>query len=183
VTENVPPHIRMTSNRYGARVTWETERFDLISNTAHIATDGALALDLDGTDADFSANYPTGRSRSLMQEVRLVSGDIDGLSWTAGAFVLSEDSEQMLDVRLPQTGTRNVALGMVDTSSQALFAEVGHAFTRAVRGTLGVRYSRDQRRHDFTRTVTNGWSDRHDAERTREFQCTDAGTRCRVPAR
>ncbi len=154
VTENIPPEIRMTSMRYNARVMWEGDSFDLSSTTAWIATDAELALDLDGTDADFSANFPSGRSRSLMQELRIVADRGDSLSWTAGTFVLSEEAAQMLDVRLPQVATRNVALGNVDTASHAVFGEVGYRFSDRVRGTAGMRYSRDRRRHDFTRTVT-----------------------------
>src|SRR5690606_19342505 len=66
--ENTAPRIDIASERYGARLEWRRERFMLRSTTMHLTTDALLALDLDGTNADFAANYPSGRSRSVTQE-------------------------------------------------------------------------------------------------------------------
>src|SRR5690606_7036400 len=67
VTETAAPQRDIASARYGARLLWQRERFLLRSSTTYLETDALLALDLDGTDADFAANYPSGRSRSLTQ--------------------------------------------------------------------------------------------------------------------
>src|SRR5690606_36569242 len=71
VTENVAPKIDIVSERYGARLVWQRERFALRSTTTYLDTVAHLALDLDGTNADFAANYPSGRSRSVTQELRM----------------------------------------------------------------------------------------------------------------
>src|SRR5690606_30106284 len=53
VTENVAPQIDTASERYGARVVWRRERFALRSLTTYVDTALRIALDLDGTNADF----------------------------------------------------------------------------------------------------------------------------------
>ncbi len=155
VTENIAPDIRIDADRYSARAGWRGDDISLLSTTAFLKTRARLALDLDGTDADYSANYPSGESETLMQEIRASSPTERRLAWTAGVFLLREDAAQRLDVRLPQSGTRNQPDGHVDTRSRAAFAEVAWRFAPAWRTRLGVRHSHDRRTIDLTRTVTN----------------------------
>jgi iron complex outermembrane recepter protein len=154
VTENVPPMIDVSSTRHGARMTWVREGWQLRSTTTFLATDAALALDLDGTNADYAANYPTGRTRSFAQEVRFESATSGPLSWTGGIFVLDEDAGQILDTRVPANGTRSFPDARVATGSRAAFGEAAHAFGRW-RARAGARWNRDERRIDLVRTVTS----------------------------
>src|SRR5690606_35667968 len=155
VTENVAPQIDTASERYGARVVWRRERFALRSLTTYVDTALRIALDLDGTNADFAANYPSARSRSVTQELRLTAVGRGPLDWTAGVFLIDEDAAQVLDTHLPISGTRSHPDARIDTESQAFFGEVGYRIGRwRVRG--GARWNEDTRSIDLVRTVTSG---------------------------
>ncbi|HEY8554523.1 MAG TPA: TonB-dependent receptor [Burkholderiales bacterium] len=154
VTENTAPQIDIASARYGARLLWQRERFMLRSSTTYLETDALLALDLDGTNADFAANYPSGRSRSVTQELRATSAHGGPLDWTAGAFFLDEDGRQILDTRLPIDVTRSYPDAEIDTTSRAVFGEAGYRIGKW-RARAGVRFNEDTRRIDLVRTVTS----------------------------
>jgi iron complex outermembrane recepter protein len=158
ITENIPPGIDLDADRYSLRLIRNLNGIELRSTTAHLTTDAALALDLDGTDADYSANYPSGDSTAWTQELRLSTSPHRKVSWVAGVFLLEERANQTLDVRLPQTDTRNVPDGTVDTRAYALFGELGYRFDPHWRTTAGLRYSHDHREIDLVRTVTAGGS-------------------------
>ncbi|MCA1804749.1 MAG: TonB-dependent receptor, partial [Xanthomonadaceae bacterium] len=128
---------------------------NLRSTTAFLATEGALALDLDGTDIDYSSNHPWADSETLMQEFRLSSPVERTWSWVGGVFLLREDALQALDVRLPQSGIRSVPVGEVDTRSEALFGQLAWRFQPDWRARAGLRYSRDRREFDYLRTLTS----------------------------
>jgi len=154
VTENTAPLIDIDSARHGVRLEWTQLKFVLRSTTTFIATDARLALDLDGTDADFASNFPTGRSRSVTQELRFMSPAASALEWTAGAFLLQEDAGQVLDTHLPANGTRSYPDAQVDTASHAVFGEIAYP-VGAWRLRAGARFSDDTRRIDLVRTVTS----------------------------
>jgi iron complex outermembrane recepter protein len=154
ITENVRGDIAVRSTRVSARLRASWNDFDLLSTTAYVETDAALSLDLDGTNADFASNHPSGSSRALMQELRLM-GDGKRWSWTAGTFLLDEDADQALDVRLPQTGTRSLPDADVATRSWALFGEAAYRFSTAWRGRVGFRYTQDAREIDLVRVVAS----------------------------
>lgn len=156
ITENVPPMIDVESQRYSLRLDWVRDGVDLRSTTAYLRTEARLALDLDGTDADYASNHPSGRSETLSQEFRLSSPQERRNAWIVGLFLLDERAFQALDTRLPQTATRNVPAGDVDTLSYAAFAQYAWRFDAAWRLKAGLRYSRDDRRLDLVRTVTVG---------------------------
>ena len=157
VTENVSPLIDVESWRYSLRAEWHIGGLALRSTSAWLRTEADLALDLDGTDADFAANYPQGRSETFSQEIRLVPAENEGKPgrWTAGVFYLDEQAFQSLDTRLPMTGRTNVPAGHVDTVALGAFGQYRLALgTRwSLRG--GLRYSRDDRTLDMLRTVTS----------------------------
>lgn len=154
VTENVAPEINVSSNRYSARLSWRNDAIELTSTTAYLTTEGRLALDLDGTDVDYAANYPAADSESMQQEFRLASPQDLTWSWVGGVFLLRENSDQLLDVRLPLSGIRNVPDGSVETRSQAVFGQLAWRFRPDWRSRLGLRYSRDKRALDLVRTLS-----------------------------
>lgn len=154
VTENVAPKIDTASERYGARLLWQRERFALRSTTTYLETDLDLALDLDGTNVDFAANYPSGRSRSVTQELRATSAASGPLDWTAGVFLIEEDAAQILDTHLPINGTRSYPNAEIDTESRAFFGEAAYRIGKW-RARAGARWNADERGIDFVRTVTS----------------------------
>ncbi len=154
VTENTAPQIDIASERYGARLIWQRERFMLRSLTTYLSTAADLALDLDGTNADFAANFPSGRSRSVTQQLRITSATDTPLDWTLGGFLLDEDGRQILDTHLPINGTRSYPDAQIDTTSRAVFGELGYRVGRW-RARVGARWNDDTRRINLARTVTS----------------------------
>lgn len=155
ITANVDPDIDVRSSRYSIRLDWRGEGVDFRSTTAYLDTEGALALDLDGTNADYSSNHPWADSETLMQEFRLSSPVENIWSWVGGVFFLREDAFQALDVRLPQAGVRSVPEGTVDTRSHALFGQLAWRFRPDWRAKAGLRYNVDRREFDYFRTLTS----------------------------
>lgn len=152
ITENVSPYIDVESSRYSLRAQWRLRGVELRSTSAWLRTEAALALDLDGTDADYAGNYPGGLSETFSQEIRVAS---EAGRWTAGVFFLDEQAFQSLDTRLPMTQTRNVPAGDVDTVALGAFGQYRLALGERWSLRSGLRYSRDDRRLDLVRTVTS----------------------------
>lgn len=155
IAENILPFIEVDGVRHSAHVDWDRGTYSLLATTAYVATDVAIALDLDSTDAAFASNHPTAMSRSWAQELRFVSAGSSAWSWTAGTFLLDERANQTLDVRLPQTSTRTVTDADVDTRSYAMFGEGAYRFNPRWRARLGVRHTQDRREIDLVRTATS----------------------------
>ncbi|HEB86922.1 MAG TPA: TonB-dependent receptor [Gammaproteobacteria bacterium] len=154
LTSNVSPNLNVQSNRYSARLNWKYEHFEFISTTAWVDTQGKLAMDLDGTNVNFSANYPKADSNAFMQELRLLSATQKNLSWITGLFLFNEEAEQMLDVRLPLNGVKSVPDGTVGTLSYATFGQLTWRFFPGWRSKVGIRYSHDRRKLDLVKTVS-----------------------------
>lgn len=154
LTSNVRPDLNIESARYSVRANWKSDRQALASTTALLKTDVTIALDLDGTNADFAANFPSADSTAFMQEFRWFSTTEDRFNWTLGTFFLQEDARQTLDVRLPQAGIISHPDGKVDTLSWALFGQVNYRFNPHWRARAGVRHSWDRRRLDLVKTVS-----------------------------
>ncbi len=155
LTSNVRPDLNIESARYSVRANWKMDQRELVSTTALLETDVTIALDLDGTNADFAGNFPSADSTAFMQEFRLFSTTKDRFNWTLGAFFLQEDARQTLDVRLPQAGIVSHPDGKVDTLSWALFGQVDYQFDSHWRARAGVRHSRDRRKLDLVKTVSS----------------------------
>lgn len=155
ITSNVAPKVDVRSSRYSARLTWDNDVFELLSTTAYLKTEGALALDLDGTNVDYSANFPSADSETVSQEFRLSSPVEQPFSWIGGLYFLLENTDQVLDVRLPLAGIRNAPDGQVDTRSYAAFGQLAWRFQPDWRAKAGLRYSRDTRKLDLIKTVSS----------------------------
>lgn len=176
ITENVHPLIDVDSWRYSLRAQWRLGGVELRSTSAWLHTDVNIALDLDGTNADYAGNFPYGHSETFSQEIRLapVAGDGQPERWTLGVFFLDEHAFQALDTRLPLSERRNVPAGDVDTVALGAFAQYRFALGDYWTLRSGLRYSRDDRRLDLVRTVTS--PDAVDVTRQRDRRHWDAWT-------
>ncbi len=154
LSANVSPNLNVQSNRYSARLNWKHDHMEFISTTAWLQTQGALAMDLDGVNTDYSANYPEADSNAFIQEFRLQSPAQKKLSWVSGLFLFNEKARQMLDVRLPASGVRSMPEGKVDTLSYAAFGQLAWRFRPHWQSKAGIRYSHDRRKLDLVKTVS-----------------------------
>ncbi|MEZ4218492.1 MAG: TonB-dependent receptor [Myxococcota bacterium] len=103
------------------------------------------ALDLDGTELPFLANFPRERSVAWSQEL-VARGELgDRVEWLAGVFHLDEDAFQALDVRIANA-TRDEPMGHVDTRALGVFASARARVAGPLHLSAGVRYSDEERR-------------------------------------
>lgn len=156
MTANVDPGLDLRADRYSIRLKWNRDDLEFVSTSAYLRNEIALALDLDSTNIDYSANYPSGESSVMSQEFRFSSQPQSRpLSWTTGVFFMRERASQTLDVRLPLFGLSNVPHGVVDTHAYALFGQLGYRLSPTWRVKAGIRQSLDQRELDLVQTISD----------------------------
>jgi len=154
VTHNVDEYVHVDTDRYSAKLFWALDSMDVQSTTAYQESDISLAIDMDGTEVDFSQNFYGESSEIVSQEIRFISNQERPFGWVAGAFYLHEDAVQLLDVHLPLAGVRIFPQGSVKTEAYALFGQLSYKFSDAWQSSAGIRYSYDRRKLDFTQ-ITN----------------------------
>jgi iron complex outermembrane receptor protein len=107
----------------------------------------------DGTEIEVTRSYFAYESEQLSQELRLSSTTDNALSWMVGAYYMDEDKEGALGLGRnthPFFGQVSFIIPNVDeTEAFALFGELNYQFSDTLAGTLGVRYS-DEEKTDFT---------------------------------
>lgn len=153
VTYNVKEQGDTTIDRYSLRAFRSWNGLGIRSTTAYQASDIRLAIDLDGTNVDYSSNFPKESSRVFAQELRVMSQNNAPWGWQAGVYYLYEDATQALDVRFPLVDASNIPDGTVDTDAYAVFGQVNYHFSSAWEATVGLRYSYDRRKIDLTQTI------------------------------
>ena len=95
----------------------------------------------------------SGNNKTFSQEFN-VSGDSfdDKLIWLAGVFYMYEDGEQVYSPTFPSVGDAISENVETTTDSYAVYAEATWAFTDKFSGTLGGRWSRDEKEYSNTCT-------------------------------
>jgi iron complex outermembrane receptor protein len=145
---------------YGASaiLTWDLGTMSLVSVTGY---DHADRDDLEDTDAGptdiITARYRA-RQWAASQELRLQSNGENKLDWVAGLYFARDElwSNSYYDVfRIANTGipADDAPLGIgvfawpftQDTDSYAVFGQVDYEFTDKLTGTIGLRYSADDK--------------------------------------
>jgi iron complex outermembrane receptor protein len=137
-----------------------TLRFDaglgalaLVSITTYTQGNYVQSIDVDTSSAVLLDLYATETSRTLTQEVHLLSTGKRRVEWLAGVFYYREDGsniyvfpDSLLARPLYPQGT-DVTNGLqhVDTEAYALFAQGAHAFNDRWSLTLGGRFSRENK--------------------------------------
>lgn len=90
-------------------------------------------------------------AKQWTQELQLLGRSLDGrLDWIAGLYYFNETGDQSLTDDIPLFGLRNLAPTFlsIDTESWAVFGQATWQFTGKLSGTLGARYSRDDKAFD-----------------------------------
>lgn len=153
VNHNVEAAVDITTSLYSAKIKKRLASVNFLSTTGYQKTDGKLALDLDNTEVDYSANFPHEVSKAFTQEFRLSSAQDSAIDWIAGVFFMYEEAYQMLDVHLPLFNFRNRPVGEVDTISYAVFAQTSYQFNQRWQSTFGIRENYDRRQLDYRQTI------------------------------
>jgi iron complex outermembrane receptor protein len=130
-----------------------SDRVSLTSVTGYRDYESAFFFNTDGTEVEVTRSYFSYESDQISQEFRLSSTTDDALSWMVGAYYMDEDKEGALGLGRnthPSFGQVSFIIPNVDeTKALAVFGEVSYQFADAWSGTLGLRYS-DEEKSDFT---------------------------------
>ncbi len=155
VTANVAQQQNVKNRLYHVRLNTRLGALKFESLTAYQKVNLDLAIDLDGTNVDFSSNFPSSSSSAFSQEFRLGSRTEQPLSWVTGLYFLHQDADQRLDVRFPLSGLRNQPDSDIESNGYAVFGGAAYRFASAWRARAGLRYSYDERRVDLLQTITD----------------------------
>ena len=144
----------------------------------------------DGTEVEVTRSYFEYASRQVSQEFRLASDGDDPLTWLVGLYYLDEDKSGALGLGRnthPTFGQVSFIIPNTDTTeAMALFGEIGYVFNDRWSGTLGVRFSDEEKTDitsvgaifgDFTGLASNGPVTLFGAPRNEEASWNDVSPR------
>jgi iron complex outermembrane receptor protein len=143
------------------KITWDTGIGQFVSQTAYRKTRFAWLNDGDGFDQFFVTYFQDDDSKQFTQEFQLSGGGDGPLKWIVGAFYLDEDSTQFaglaFNIGLPPPAVNGILIdGEIKTKSYSAFGQGTYSFSDRLRGTLGVRYTNDEKKGSLAYSLFGG---------------------------
>lgn len=143
------------------KLTWDLGNLSLMSQTAYRKTDFSWLNDGDGVDAFFVTYFQDDESKQLTQEFQLSNAGESRFDWILGAFYLKEESKTFsglaFNIGIPPPGINGILIdGESNTKSISVFGQGTYEFTDRLRGTLGVRYTKDDKDGDLVYNLFGG---------------------------
>jgi iron complex outermembrane receptor protein len=140
-----PQDYEFTGEGGSVKAVWDMGWATLTSLTAYRSTKFHLLGDLDGTDIFFLNEDLAERAQQTSEEIQLASKDGGPLSWIIGGFAYHENGylDYLFDVAL--FGGTLHDLATQRTTSYAGFGEANYNITDALKATVGLRYSVDEK--------------------------------------
>ena len=154
-----PPDLRdvRTSTRGSARVLQQgasaklttalTPSTTLVSLSAFRALDNEFLVEADVTELDLLSTHIHERQHQWSEEIT-ISHRRPRSTWIAGAFLFDEVDHQPIWVDQPPSRAQVFLDPRVDSSSIAAFGQTTFDVTSWLSGTLGLRYTREQKTID-----------------------------------
>ncbi len=160
-TRTVPSIGRAETVSGNVRLSWDLGGMTLMSQTAYRKTDFSWLNDGDGVDQFFVTYFQDDDSKQITQELQLSSAGDGKLEWIIGAFYLKEDSKTFsglaFNIGIPPPGINGILIdGESNTKSISGFGQATYAFTDRLRGTLGFRYTQDDKEGDLVYNLFGG---------------------------
>jgi len=125
----------------------------LLSISAYRVTNGFLRGDSDATPIRFLNYYVAVNDKAITQEFQLSSSSDSKLKWILGTFFLKTHQpvlQNQVFVNLAtNTEVRPFSKDLSRTTSIAAFAEATYAIDPRTKLTAGIRYTIDQKKHEF----------------------------------
>ncbi|WP_272932420.1 TonB-dependent receptor [Sulfidibacter corallicola] len=138
------------------RIERRLEHLEITSLTGFRVSDYDNHLDIDATDIDFSRNRAFERSEAFTQEFQ-VSGEGRRFSWLAGLFSLKEDASQNFNFLITQPAETTLSPAAdSEVQAHALFGSVTGSFGEHWKGTLGARYSHEEKEMVINHVIDGG---------------------------
>jgi len=137
-------------------VNWDLGSITLDSITAYREYNLDGAQDSDSTEFRLFNNFGDIGSEQFSQEIRLSSNTASALSWTAGLYYFSEDTDMRFAINNFQAlfgaGTNAAFDARQELDSWAVFADASYALNEQFTLTVGGRYSDEEK--DFANDLT-----------------------------
>jgi len=144
---------------FTAQVDWQlTDSLSLTSISAFLDGEGDYNMDSAGTPRDLNFSITRNDSTQFSQELRLDNhAGGSELRWLTGLYYLNDDHDRQdgrewfqEDLSIygpgpPFVPTTVTAVSNNQTESLGLFGELGYDFTDKLTGTVGLRYSYDEK--------------------------------------
>jgi iron complex outermembrane receptor protein len=118
-------------------------------------------MDLDGTPLSIFSYYSVWDQEQYSQEFQLSGSWGDKLDWITGLYYFEESSSELsvsrfggilgdlfapgIPLELVGAPVNAGSDGIFDNTSKGIFAQANYQFTEKLRGTLGIRYTKDTR--------------------------------------
>ena len=130
-----------------------SDSLELTSITGYRDYESDFFFNTDGTEIEVTRSYFQYESDQLSEELRLSSTGEGPVDWMIGAYYLTEDKKGALGLGRETHPTLGVVSFIIpnddDTDAWAIFGEASYDFSDQWRGTLGIRWS-DEEKSDFT---------------------------------
>ena len=146
-------------------LTWESEDFTVHSITNYTHFEFDYNEDCDGGPVDY-CNFPSNQDLDQWSQEIRVSGASEDLTWTTGFYYLNVDQDVLVSFEFPVLSGSDFAFSDFNTVKQelesyAVFGQLEYALTDTLSGTLGLRYTRDEKEFDskvFFNELGNGYA-------------------------
>jgi len=160
-TRTVPSIGRANTTAGNVKLTWDLGALTLMSQTAYRKTEFSWLNDGDGVDQFFVTYFQDDDSKQLTQEFQLANSAGSRFEWILGAFYLKEESTTFsglaFQIGLPPPAINSIVIdGESNTKSYSVFGQGTYNFTDRLRGTVGVRYTRDDKDGDLIYNLFGG---------------------------
>ena len=130
-----------------------SDSLELTSITGYRDYESDFFFNTDGTEIEVTRSYFQYESDQLSEELRLSSTGEGPVNWMLGAYYLTEDKKGALGLGRETHPTFGVVSFIIpnddETDAWAIFGEASYDFSDQWRGTLGIRWS-DEEKSDFT---------------------------------
>ena len=153
-----------------AQVFWNiNDNLTLTSITGYQDGDSAYFIDAHGTPSSILFQKTSNDAQTFSQELRLDTFNSDNrLTWVAGLYYMADEQDRDDENRFydpvgqptPLDGrvlTLDTKISNAETDSLGVFGELNFDFTDRLSGTVGVRYSKDERDFWIAHTAI-GWA-------------------------
>ena len=150
---NLPTFFDWDTGGINVTMNYDFGGVTLTSITGYREYKSDFFFNTDGTEIEVTRSYFQYESEQISEELRLQSNDDGPFKWLIGAYYLHEDKEGVLGLGRaapPSDGLRSFIIPNDDTTDAwAIFGQASYDFTDQLTGTLGLRYS-DEEKEDAT---------------------------------
>jgi iron complex outermembrane receptor protein len=145
VTHDVEDVMRQKQVGHVLEVNWMLDGLTLTSITGYRDTAFFSLFDGDSTDGNFQNFSDDSEFEQYSQELRLTSDSSGPLEWLVGLYYFNDEGTSHVFIEIPGFGFNIDHRADLETDAYAVFGQATYGVTDALRLTVGMRYSDEQR--------------------------------------